>query len=117
MPSEYMTTPSPLLPSRDHSVATTIVFASPLPTAQPGEKWFVDINDQRNNNYKLESIPTNVYDMRGQEENTHIDTTGFQALTEPSFVSADLLLSGNDKEIEKIYYPEVEALLLKYTGM
>jgi hypothetical protein len=115
MPVEYLATPSPLLPSR--FVTSTITFAAPLATTPPGEKWFVDINNAKNRNYQNETITTNIYDMRGQEQHTHIDTTGFQALTSPSSIPADLLLSGNDKEIEKIYYPEVEALLLKFTGM
>ena len=77
----------------------------------------MDINNAKNRNYENVPTITTIYDMRDQEHNTHIDKTGFQALTSPSSISSDLLLSGNDKEIEKIYYPEVEALLLKHTGI
>eukprot|EP00026_Physarum_polycephalum_P009570 Phypoly_transcript_09698.p1 GENE.Phypoly_transcript_09698~~Phypoly_transcript_09698.p1 ORF type:complete len:310 (+),score=73.57 Phypoly_transcript_09698:182-1111(+) len=116
MPAELLATPSPLLPSKDHSVSATLSFSSPLASTPAGEKWYVNINNALIKNYEKKDENVTIYDMRGQESNTHVDTTGFQAITSPSSISADLLLSGNDKEIEKVYYPEVEALLLKATG-
>ncbi len=47
---------------------------------------------------------------------THINTTGFQAITSPSSVSGDFLLTSSDEEIARVYYPEVEVLLKKHTG-
>jgi hypothetical protein len=118
MPVEFLPTPSPLLiPSTSHSVNSTITFTAPLTTTKPGEKWYVDINNRKNKNYQNEVVNTTIFDLRGQERNTHIDTTGFQALTSPSSTPSGVLLSGDDKAIERIYYPEVEALLLKHTGM
>jgi len=119
MPSEInpsLPGPSLLIPSKGHSRNAVINYGFPIPTTPPGDKWSVDINNINNRNYARDPVDTTVYDLRGQESKTHIDTTGFQALTSPSSISSDVLLSGNDKEIEKIYYPEVEALLLKSTG-
>jgi len=107
---------SPLTPSKAHSVNSSLTFSAPLPTTLPGEKWFVDINMTTNRNYSREPVDVTIYDIRGQEERTHIDTTGFQAFTSPSSIPADILLSGDDKKIEEIYYPEVEALIKKRTG-
>jgi len=110
------TTPnkSPLTPDLSKSVPTTLNFSR----AKPGvtEKWFSDINNYENVNYESIPTPTNIYDVRGQESLTHIDVTGFQALTSPSAVSSDFILSAPEEEVKKAYYPEVEALLLKLTG-
>jgi len=115
MPEEITASTTPLvLPS--HSVATTLNYSAPFPDIPASEKWFIDINNKSNKNFDTAIIPTNIYDMRGQEGVTHIDTTGFQAITSPSDVPGDFLLSSSDAEIERVYYPEVEALLLKHTG-
>eukprot|EP00026_Physarum_polycephalum_P011325 Phypoly_transcript_11540.p1 GENE.Phypoly_transcript_11540~~Phypoly_transcript_11540.p1 ORF type:complete len:312 (+),score=40.87 Phypoly_transcript_11540:251-1186(+) len=118
MPTETQSSPhaSPLVPSKDRSYNATLKYGFAIPSTPPGEKWSVDINNINNINYARSPVDTTVYDLRGQESKTHIDVTGFQAITSPSSISSDILLSGNDKEIEKIYYPEVEALLLKSTG-
>jgi len=106
---------SPLVPSKERSVTSSVTFSAPIPTTPPGEKWFVDVNVNSNRNYGTEAVELTIYDIRGQEEQTHIDTTGFQGFTSPSSIPAELLLSGDDKKIEEIYYPEVEALILKHT--
>lgn len=54
--------------------------------------------------------------MRGQEDKTHIDVTGFQALTSPSSLPSDFFDTATEEDIKQVYYPEVEALLLKHTG-
>jgi len=107
---------SPLILT-SHHVPTTLNFSTPSANTPSSEKWFVDINNpKRNTNFDTVPVPTNIYDVRGQEAYTHINTTGFQALTSPSAVSGDFLLSSSDADIARVYYPEVEALLLKHTG-
>jgi cephamycin C biosynthesis protein len=74
------------------------------------------VNNLNDKNFGSSTIPITIYDMRGQEKSTNVDTTGFQAITSPSSVSSSLLLNGSQEEVERIYYPEVEALLKKHTG-
>jgi len=105
---------SPLKPSR--SVSTTLVYNEAAPDTVPGVKWEVDINAQKSINHAKVDKQVNIYDVRGQENATHIDTTGFQVFTEPSSVSADFLLTSSDEEIQRVYYPEVEKLLKDRTG-
>jgi len=106
---------SPLaIPS--HYVSTTLNYSAAFPSTPADEKWYIDINNKNNKNFDTATVPTNIYDVRGQESATNIDTTGFQTITSPSNVPADLLLSSSDAEIERVYYPEVEALLKKHTG-
>jgi len=117
--SEAFPRRSPLDTSSARYISAALTYTVPSPTASPNEKWYVEAysnSSYRNKNFDTAPFPTNIYDLRGQEEHAHINTTGFQALTSPSDVPADLLLSGSDAEIEKLYYPEVEALLLKQTG-
>lgn len=104
---------SPLTPSA--YVETTLKYSS-FPEISPKEKYYIHIDDTDKKNFVNVDIPTKVYDLRGQEASTHIDTTGFQALTSPSDVSAELLLTGSDEEVAQVYYPEVEALLKEHTG-
>jgi hypothetical protein len=106
---------STLIPSSARSVQADINYSVDLPTTG-NEKWFIDINNRGNKNFGSINTPTTIYDVRGQEVSTHIDTTGFQALTAPSSVSSDFLLTASTEEIERIYYPEVEALIKKQTG-
>lgn len=114
MPIEV--TKSPLTPSADHSVKTSLTFTTPNSTNSAGEKWYININNTHDTNYSFEKIDTTIYDVRGQEHLTNVDTTGFQAFTSPSSVPSSLLLSGDDAEIARVYYPEVEALIKKQTG-
>jgi len=102
---------SPL--KRERYVPTTLKYSSGNTS---GDKWFVDINNVQDTNIVRVDTPTNIYDLRGQEAATHIDTTGFQAITSPSAVSGDFLLSSSEADIARVYYPEVEELLLKHTG-
>lgn len=112
---QHQSTSSPLTPSK--FVNTTLSYSVASPSTPPTEKWFIDINNaQANKNYDSVPFPAKIYDLRGQEAATHIDTTGFQAITSPSTVSGEFLLSSSDDEIARVYYPEVEALLKKHTG-
>jgi len=91
------------------------------PSTPLTEKWFININADsdtglRKSNFGNDIRKSTIHDIRGREKETHIDTTGFQALTSPSTVSADLLLHGTEDNVRSIYYPEVEALLKKATG-
>jgi len=105
---------SPLTPDLSRSVPTSLTFGRTRPDVT--EKWFVDINNLSNRNYDTINTPMNVYDMRGQESLTHIDVTGFQAITSPSTISGDFILTAPEDEVKKVYYPEVESLLLRQTG-
>ena len=105
-----------LTPSESRSVLADIHYSAALPGTAASAQWFVNINNTADSNYQTAAVRSRVYDMRGQEHLTHIDVTGFQALTAPSSVSSELLLSGQDDEIRRVYYPEVERLLLKQTG-
>jgi len=111
---EPLTFESPLTPSR--FVKTTLNYSFPLSPPSSG-KWAVDINRKDvKHNFQTKDIDAKIYDLRGQENATHIDTTGFQAFTSPSTVTADFLLNSSDEEIQRVYYPEVEKLLLDKTG-
>ena len=77
---------------------------------------FININDNTDTNILITPTPSTIYDLRGQESSTHIDVTGFQALTAPSSVPASTLLDGSEDDIRAAYYPEVERLLLQRTG-
>jgi len=101
---------------RSHYISTTLKYSIPTSSTPPTDTWYVDMGHTTNTNFQNTPVPVNVYDLRGQEAATHIDTTGFQALTSPSSVSGDFLLSSSDDDIARVYYPEVEALLLKQTG-
>lgn len=117
MPGETFvsTNTSPLLPSPSLSTQTTLTFSSS--SVPSTEKWFVDINNNNKKNFDFEKRNNyTVYDLRGQEHLTHVDTTGFQAFSSPSVVSPSLLLSGDDEEIKRVYYPEVEQLIKERTG-
>ena len=106
----------PLTPDPARSVPGTLFYSVAHSSNAPGSKWYININNQRDTNFSTEPTPTPIYDLRGQESSTHIDVTGFQALTSPSTVPADFLLSSSDDDIRRVYYPEVERLLLAQTG-
>ena len=115
-PLASSTVPS-LTPDPDRAVTSTLFYSSHDPARPSSEKWFVNINDPKDTNIQQDvRASSTIYDMRGQEALTHIDVTGFQALTAPSSVSAELLLEGSEEEVRREYYPEVERLLLKATG-
>jgi len=116
MVSEVHTTSSSPLVLPSSYISTTLNYSKQSPNTPPDEKWWLDINDINNTNFESSDYPAKIYDLRGQESSTHIDTTGFQAVTSPSTVPAEVLLGSSDAEIEKVYYPEVEALLKKHTG-
>jgi len=117
MPVSERAAAQSLVPSPSRAVHTTVNYSEARPGADPSEKWYIDTNDYATNNFISVAHPTTIYDLRGQEELTHIDKTGFQALTEPSSLSGgEFILSSSEAEIEKAYYPEVEALLKKHTG-
>jgi len=105
----------PPIPSPSHKVSGTLFYSLPSPTTSSDEPWWLGVND-RKCNFINTPITTTIYDIRGQEHFTHIDSTGFQALTYPSSVPGDFILNSPDEEIAKTYYPECEALLKKYTG-
>ena len=77
---------------------------------------FININNQKDTNISIVPTSSTIYDLRGQESATHIDVTGFQAITAPSAVPASVLLDGSDEDVKRAYYPEVERLLLQQTG-
>ncbi len=116
--SILLSPPSPLVPDPSHSISTKLNYSAASPSTPLNEKWYIDINDaENNNNFEyMKPYPTTIYDLRGQEALSHIDTTGFQALTSPSSVPGDFLLTSSDEEIARVYYPEVEELLKKHTG-
>ena len=87
---------SPLTPGA--YVDTTLTYSS-FPDKPTDEPYHIDINNKDNRNFDTIQIPTKVYDMRGQESSTHIDTTGFQALTSPSDISSEFLLTASDEEV------------------
>ncbi len=107
---------SPRVPDPSHSVSTKLNYSVASPSVPPDEKWFIDFTPGNKNNFDIKVFPSTIYDLRGQESLTHIDTTGFQAFSSPSSVSGDFLLTSSDEEIARVYYPEVEVLLKKHTG-
>jgi len=107
---------SPPIPSPSLSVSTTLNYSAISPKTPPDEKWYNDINNSTNRNFDTVSIPSTIYNLRGQEAAAHINTTGFQPLTSPSSIPGDFILNSSDEEIAQRYYPEVEELLLKHTG-
>jgi len=114
-----MTTISPLISSQAKSITAQINYNVSRPSSTPTEKWFIDINDPKNNtNYDPHPISLSILDMRGQETKAHIDTTGFQPITSPSSITvpSDVILTSSEEEVARLYYPEVEALLLQQTG-
>jgi len=106
---------SPLSPNPSRSVSASLNYSAPSPNVPPEEKWFIDINNGKRN-YDSVATPSTIYDIRGQEHLTHIDTTGFQAITSPSSVPGDFILNSSEEEVASRYYPECEALLKKATG-
>lgn len=109
-------TSSPLIPSPSKSVSTTLYYSASSSSVPADEHWYIDINVRHNRNFDTIPHTSTVFDVRGQEHLTHIDSTGFQVLTSPSSVPGDFILSSSDEEIAKRYYPEVEQLLKKQTG-
>ena len=103
-----------------NDVNATIFYNKALPTNEPSEHWYININassdGKRKQNFDNELIETTVHDIRGHEAETHIDVTGFQAVYSPSTVDADLILNGTDEEVKEVYYGEVEELLKRVTG-
>ena len=61
MPSEVTTYSSPLTPSPEHSVTSTVSFSKPLSSTPEGEKWYVDINNTKNRNYETDIINTALF--------------------------------------------------------
>jgi len=90
-------------------------FEPPL-NAIPGEHVTFQISQGPGIVEPLASRKCNIYDLRGQENATHIDTTGFQTLTIPSSFSYDFFINATSDEIKSLYYPEAEKLLLENTG-
>jgi len=107
---------SPLTPNPSHSVSATLNYSVQSPNVPPDEKWSIDINYNAKSNFDVAATISTIYDIRGQEHLTHIDTTGFQAINSPSTVPGDFILNSSDDEVAKRYYPECEALLKKSTG-
>jgi len=105
---------SPLIPNPEISVPTTLYYS----VARPGvtEKWATDSKSIDGKNFDTIPVSSVIYDIRGQENQTHIDKTGFQAITSPSTFSSEFILSATDAEIENSYFPEVEELIKKQTG-
>lgn len=103
-----------------NDVKGTIVYNKALPSNAPSEHWYIDINassdGKRQQNFDTEPIEMTINDIRGHEEETHIDVTGFQALHSPSTVDADLILNGTEEQVKDVYYGEVEELLKRVTG-
>ncbi|CAF1145430.1 unnamed protein product [Adineta steineri] len=102
------------------NVDTTLTYSKALPSTSASEHWFISINEssdgKREQNFITEDVETTIHDIRGHESNTHIDITGFQALTSPSTVDADLILNGTEEQVKEVYYGEVEQLLKRATG-
>jgi cephamycin C biosynthesis protein len=98
-----------LVPSR--YVASNLNYSKSL----SNDKWFIAINNRSNTNIEADTILTKIYDIRGQEARSNINTIGFQALTSPSSVPGDLLLSSTTDAIAH-YYTEVEALIKRVTA-
>lgn len=103
-----------------NDVNATIYYNKALPSNEPSEHWFININassdGKRKQNFDNELIEVTVHDIRGHEAETHIDVTGFQAVHSPSAVDANLILNGTEEEVKDAYYGEVEELLKRVTG-
>jgi hypothetical protein len=101
-------------------VDATIFYSKALPSNGENEHWFIEINasadGKRAQNYDNETVQVTVHDIRGQESDTHIDVTGFQALHSPSTVDPDLILNGTEEQVKEAYYGEVEELIKRVTG-
>jgi len=108
---------SPLIPSEANFVSTTLNYSTHRPTLPLTEKWSFSSGAGRSDvNFDSFPVAAKVYDLRGQESRASLSATGFQPLTSPSSVPAEFILNSSEEEIAKVYYPEVEALLLKHTG-
>ena len=57
-------------------------------------------------------VKTKVADVRGHESEFSLDKQGFQWVHWPPALSK----WNNDEEIQRVYYPDMEALLKKVTG-
>lgn len=84
------------------------------------DPWYIDTIScpmgTKFTNFKDNSIPVTITDIRGQENLATLDTTGFQTFLSSSSVPTSVLLSGNDDFIKKTYFPEVEAILKAITN-
>lgn len=68
-----------------------------------------EAEDKRTSNLVFEDVETAVHDVRGREKDFDLDKNGFRFLRH----SSSLDDFHNKELIEKIYLPEVEALLRK----
>jgi len=107
---------SPLIPSEAKTVTSNINYSTHKPSVPLTEKLFISSSNRLDTNIESIPTPTQIYDLRGQENRATINSTGFQPFTSPSSVPSDFILNGTEDEVAQRYYPEVESLLLKYTG-
>jgi len=106
---------SPLIPNASHSVPAVLNYSIPSPNTPAGEKWKVEAYGS-SRNFSSTSIPTTIYDLRGQEAVATVNSVGFQPITSPSSISSDFILNSSEEEVASKYYPEVVSVLLKHTG-
>ncbi|KAL8668007.1 MAG: hypothetical protein Q9168_007125, partial [Polycauliona sp. 1 TL-2023] len=66
-------------------------------------------------NYSDTAVPITIQDLRSHESSFNIQTHAFAAIQGVSS-AADRAVFNDDEAIKRIYYPEVEELLLKETG-
>ena len=63
-------------------------------------------------NYRTETKTVRINDIRGREDEFHSDTHGFQVVRNVPSATTRATFD-NDEEVKRIYYPEVEKLLLE----
>lgn len=84
------------------------------------DHWYIDTiscpNGIKRSNFENHTAAVPITDLRGQENIASLDTTGFQTLEAPTSLNSKFFLSGNDDQINTLYYPEVENILQKVTG-
>jgi len=95
-------------------VTAKLVYFAPPPD---GSKAFIGINadpatGKREQNWVQEEHEGEIENIRGKEDTTSLDTTGFQFFKG----AASHAHFANDEEIEKEYYPESIELVKKLTG-
>ncbi|KAF8198345.1 hypothetical protein K438DRAFT_705151 [Mycena galopus ATCC 62051] len=73
---------------------------------------YVNISDPTDVNYSRESHEVTIHNLRGNESQATLDTTGFQLYNHPAKHTAFT----NDADIEREYYPESIQLIKELTG-
>jgi len=94
-------------------VETKLFFTAPK--TKDGKKPYTNvnaINGVRPSNIEIEEKTVTIHDIRGHEQESDLDVTGFQIRTEPSaFTNFD-----SEEEVKSTYYDEVTELIKRTTG-